>query len=222
MRCVYIAQGDCCRVLRERLACFDRLVAWAIWLWRVSWKLSVADHIFFYILDFFWQWTTPFVREFHSNLYTHTVRISGESPCVGWWLWCGSGGKCTVGWTKGLLLVENSMTHQRVTLLHRLKTSSSWEYRVVSAPVLCTVGVVIMFCIESHWIHQDTWKTIVCCLFRGSEINAFRMACSNTAPAAKSCACAYIAFLAAIFSWYADSTRADARVGLYLGGGGDG
>jgi hypothetical protein len=28
------------------------------------------------------------------------------------------GGEFTVGWTKGLLLVENSMTHQGVTLLH--------------------------------------------------------------------------------------------------------
>jgi hypothetical protein len=28
------------------------------------------------------------------------------------------GGKCTGGWTKALLLVENSMTHQGVTLLH--------------------------------------------------------------------------------------------------------
>jgi hypothetical protein len=30
----------------------------------------------------------------------------------------GGGGSCTDGWTKGLLLVENSMTHQGVTLLH--------------------------------------------------------------------------------------------------------
>jgi hypothetical protein len=33
-------------------------------------------------------------------------------------LGCGAGGTCTGGWTKGLLLVENSMTHQGVTLLH--------------------------------------------------------------------------------------------------------
>jgi hypothetical protein len=39
-------------------------------------------------------------------------------PAGGRRLWCGSGGKFTGGWTKGLLLVENSMTHQRVTLLH--------------------------------------------------------------------------------------------------------
>jgi hypothetical protein len=31
------------------------------------------------------------------------------------------------------------------------------------------------------------------------------MVCSNTTPAAKPCACAYIAFLAGIFSWYAES-----------------
>jgi hypothetical protein len=46
-------------------------------------------------------------------MISDTVRISGESP------WCGSGGKCTGGWTKVLLLVENSMTHQGVTLLHK-------------------------------------------------------------------------------------------------------
>jgi uncharacterized membrane protein YhaH (DUF805 family) len=76
----------------------------------------------------------------------------------------------------------------------------------VSAPVLCTVGVVIMFYIESHWIHQNTWKPIVCCLFSGCGINVFRMASSNSSHAEKSCACAYIAFLAGIFSCYADST----------------
>jgi hypothetical protein len=47
-----------------------------------------------------------------------TVRILRESPCGGSRLWCGAGGMCTGGWTKGLLLVENSMTHQGVTLLH--------------------------------------------------------------------------------------------------------
>jgi hypothetical protein len=61
-----------------------------------------------------------------------------------------------------------------------------------------------MFYIELHWIHQNTWKTVVCCLFRGSGINTFRMASSSSSPAEKSCACAYIAFLAEIFSWYAD------------------
>jgi hypothetical protein len=38
------------------------------------------------------------------------------------------------------------------------------------------------------------------------------MASSNTSPAAKFCACAYIAFLAGIFSWYADSTNAQAEL----------
>jgi hypothetical protein len=74
----------------------------------------------------------------------------------------------------------------------------------VSAPLLCTVGVVIMFHIESQWIHQNTWKTFVCCLFSGCGINAFSMASSNSSPAEKSYACAYNAFLAGIFSWYAD------------------
>jgi hypothetical protein len=36
------------------------------------------------------------------------------------------------------------------TVTYRLKTSSSRELRVVSVPLLCTVGVVIMFYIESH------------------------------------------------------------------------
>jgi hypothetical protein len=53
----------------------------------------------------------------------------------------------------------------------------------VSTPVLCTMGVVVMFYIESHWIHQNTWKSIVCCLFSCSGINAFRMASSNSSPA---------------------------------------
>jgi hypothetical protein len=39
-------------------------------------------------------------------------------PAGGCRLWCGAGGMCTGGWTKGLLLVENSITHQGVTLLH--------------------------------------------------------------------------------------------------------
>jgi hypothetical protein len=57
-----------------------------------------------------------------------TFRVSAQyedHPQLTCRLWCGSGGKCNGGWTKGLLLVENSMTHQAVTLLHRLKTSSS-------------------------------------------------------------------------------------------------
>jgi hypothetical protein len=79
----------------------------------------------------------------------------------------------------------------------------------VSAPVLCTVGVVIMFYIESHCIHPNTWKTTVCYLFSCCGINAFRMASSNSSLAAKSCACAYIVFLAGIFSWYAVSSAVD-------------
>jgi hypothetical protein len=47
-----------------------------------------------------------------------TVRISRVSPCGGCGLWCGSEGQFTGGWTTGLLLAENSMTHQGVTLLH--------------------------------------------------------------------------------------------------------
>jgi hypothetical protein len=43
-------------------------------------------------------------------------------------------------------------------------------------------------------------------LFSGCGINTFRMDSSNSSLAAKSCACAYIAFLAGIFSWYADSS----------------
>jgi hypothetical protein len=39
-------------------------------------------------------------------------------PAGGCRLWCSAGGMCTGGWTKGLLLVESSMTHQGVTLLH--------------------------------------------------------------------------------------------------------
>jgi hypothetical protein len=41
-----------------------------------------------------------------------------KDPAVGCRFWCGAGGMCTGGCIRGLLLVENSMTHQRVTLLH--------------------------------------------------------------------------------------------------------
>jgi hypothetical protein len=58
----------------------------------------------------------------YGKSHSTTVRISREIPCVcgggGLRLWCGSGGKFTGGWTKGLLLVKNSMTHQGDTLLH--------------------------------------------------------------------------------------------------------
>jgi hypothetical protein len=46
---------------------------------------------------------------------TYSPHFTRKSPRGGWWLWCGSGGKFTGEW---LLLVENSMTHQGVTLLH--------------------------------------------------------------------------------------------------------
>jgi hypothetical protein len=48
-----------------------------------------------------------------NNTNMATVRTSDMGR-----LWCGVGGMCTGGWTKGLLLVENSMMHQGVTLLH--------------------------------------------------------------------------------------------------------
>jgi hypothetical protein len=47
---------------------------------------------------------------------------------------------------------------------------------------------------------------MVRCLFNSCGINAFRMDSSNSSLAEKSCACAYIAFLAGIFSCYADSS----------------
>jgi hypothetical protein len=71
---------------------------------------------------------------------------------------------------------------------------------------------VILFYIESHWIRQNTWKPIVCCLFSGCGINAFRMASSNSSLVAKSCACAYIGFLAGIFFWYADRILHDRKL----------
>jgi hypothetical protein len=51
----------------------------------------------------------------YSNLQS---AFHEKVPAAGRRLSCGSGGKFTDGWTKGLLLVENSMTHQRVTPLH--------------------------------------------------------------------------------------------------------
>jgi hypothetical protein len=47
-----------------------------------------------------------------------TVRILQESPCGGMSVPVRFRGKCIGGWTKGLLLVESSMTHQGVTPLH--------------------------------------------------------------------------------------------------------
>jgi hypothetical protein len=44
--------------------------------------------------------------------------------------------------------------------------------------------------IEWQWIHKNTWKPTVCCLFSGCGINAFRMASSNSSLAVKSWACA--------------------------------
>jgi hypothetical protein len=41
-----------------------------------------------------------------------------EKDPAGGGVWCGSGGEFTGGWTTGLLLVENGMTLQGVTLLH--------------------------------------------------------------------------------------------------------
>jgi hypothetical protein len=49
-------------------------------------------------------------------------------PVGGCRLWCGLGVKCE--WTKGLLLVENSMTLQRVTLLH-----TDWKHQAVKSSV---------------------------------------------------------------------------------------
>jgi hypothetical protein len=54
----------------------------------------------------------------HNNLVQLQSAFQEKVPAGGCRLWCGSRGKCTGGWTKGLLLVENSMTHQGVTLLH--------------------------------------------------------------------------------------------------------
>jgi hypothetical protein len=123
----------------------------------------------------------PRPLQVHGNVIREMWSFHEKVPAGGG-LWCGSGESFLVGGlTKGLLLVENSMTHQGVTLLrtYRLKTSSSWEWCVVSAPLLCAVGVVIMFYIESHWIRQNTWKPTVCYLLSGCGINAFRMVSSN-------------------------------------------
>jgi hypothetical protein len=51
-------------------------------------------------------------------VYKVQSAIYEKVPAGGCRLWCGAGGMCTGGWTTGLLLVENSMTHQGVTLLH--------------------------------------------------------------------------------------------------------
>jgi hypothetical protein len=59
------------------------------------------------------------LNEIDGNMIAIIIQSAFQEkvPTGGWRLWCSSGGKFTGGWTKGLLLVENSMMHQRVTLL---------------------------------------------------------------------------------------------------------
>jgi hypothetical protein len=63
----------------------------------------------------------------------------------------------------------------------------------------------VLHCITLN--SSEHMKYYFCCLFSGCGINAFGMASSNWSLAAESCACAYIAFLAGIFSRYADTTN---------------
>jgi hypothetical protein len=81
-----------------------------------------------------------------------------------------------------------------------IQTENIYQLRVACSECTCTVycgccGNVL------HWITLNSSEHMTYfCLFSGCGINAFRMACSNTSPAAKSCACVYIAFLSGIFS----------------------
>jgi hypothetical protein len=79
--------------------------------WGVDWIRLDQDRDW-------WRAVVSAVMNLRVLMARSTLRISRESPCGGWRLWCGSGGKLTGGWTKGLLLVETCMTHQGVTLLH--------------------------------------------------------------------------------------------------------
>jgi hypothetical protein len=67
------------------------------------------------------QWTETNTKDYKITLIL-PIQIQSafqeKVPAGGYGLWCGSGGEFTGGWTTGLLLVENSMTHQGVTLLH--------------------------------------------------------------------------------------------------------
>jgi hypothetical protein len=88
-----------------------------------------------------------------------------------------------------------------------IQTENTKQLRVACSECTCTV---YCGCCDNvlHWItlnSSEHLKHVVCCSFIGCGINAFRMASTNSSLAAKSCACAYIAYLAGIFSWYADS-----------------
>jgi hypothetical protein len=90
------------------------------------------------------------------------------------------------------------------TVTYRLKSSRSWEQRVVSAPVLCTV--LLWWCSTVNHIEFIRTHESHCLLFVQWLWNkCSQEGSSNSSRAEKSCACAYIAFLAGIFSLCADS-----------------
>jgi hypothetical protein len=134
-----------------------------------------------------------------SAFHEKVPAVSGGSGAV-------RGESVLVGGLKGCYW---SKTVWRTRELHYyIQTENIKQLRVACSE--CTFTVCcgccdIMFYIESHWIHQNIWTPIVCCLFSGCGINVFSMTSSNSSLDAKSCACAYIAFLRGIFSWYADS-----------------
>lgn len=91
----------------------------------------------------------------------------------------------------------------------------------MSAPLLCSVGVVITFYTEKkNKLFNDVKYAFTneslffCSLIVSGTTNYFRVASSNSSLIAKSCACAYIKFIAGIFSWCVDciySTEKAAR-----------
>jgi hypothetical protein len=92
------------------------------------------------------------------------VQSSFHEKVPAWLLWWGSEGHFTSGWTKGLLLVENSMTHQGVTLLH-----TDWKHlqlRVACSE--CTFTVCCGCCDNVlHWITLNSSEHLkaYCVLF---------------------------------------------------------
>jgi hypothetical protein len=141
-----------------------------------------------------WIWNTN--TKIQSAFYE-------KVPAGGCRLWCGAGECVLVGGLKGCYW---SKTVWRIRELHcYIQTENIYQLRVACSECTCTV---YCGCCDNvlHWITLNSPEPMKdFCLLFVLWNKSFRMASSNSLLAAKSCACAYNAFLAGIFSCYADS-----------------